>query len=442
MTKRARMGPIFASALLATLPSHAVAQEVPSGSAFGCSMLDSLEPVPVIEGLDGMFFRLTDLRMNHPLSDRSIDLMVAFSNALAERGTTLIYVPVPTKGLVMPDLLPPEAAAYGFDFEIATMMYLHFVDRLRSAGIETVDIQTPLLEVGEPDYPFLRTDFHWSPSGARAAAVAVAEVIRARPGYNDLTPVPHVTASIGPREIASAFRRSVQARCRDHIPRAVTEAFETQPVDGGLSIGAGIFAAEARRPGIMLVGTSMSQTSEFNFDGFLAEAAQLDLTNYAVTGGNQFGAMLGYMMSGDFASNPPHFLVWENPIYNNLGEFGGLAVREIIVAAVNDCVPLTTVTTEAGVLVAEGPSISLSEGHFLRADVGASGAYSAEFSIVTANGIAQNAIDRTRRGDPTPLFYLDAGHFGQVDRIEVRFGRPIGASASVSLCSDGGTSAS
>lgn len=436
MTAPARLPPILLSALLALLPVTASAQEVAPASAFGCARLDTLDPVPVVEGLDGMFFRLTDLRMNHPLSDMSIDLMAAFSTALAERGTTLIYVPVPTKGLVMPDLLPPEAAAYGFDFEIATMMYQDFVDRLRAAGIETVDAQAPLLGMVEPDYPFLRTDFHWSPSGARAAAEAVAEVIRAHPGYTDIARVPHVTDAIGPREIASAFRQSIQARCRDHIPRAVTEAFETQPADGGLSSGGGIFAAEAGRSGIMLVGTSMSQTPEFNFDGFLAEAAELDLTNYAVTGGNQFGAMLGYMMSGDFASNPPHFLVWENPIYNNLGEFGGLAVREIIVAAVNDCVPLTTVITEGGVLVAEGPPGPLTEGHFLRADVGLGGAYSAEFVLVTANGIAQNAIDRTRRGDPTPLFYLDAGHFGQVDRIEVRFDRAVGASASVALCSD------
>lgn len=436
MTAPARLHPLLVSAMLAMLPFSAVAQGAASGSAFGCARLDSLEPVAVVEGHDGMFFRLTDLRMNHPLSDTSIDLMAAFSAALAERGTTLIYVPVPTKGLVMPDLLPPDAAAYGFDFEIATMMYQEFVDRLRAADIETIDAQAPLLGMVEPDYPFLRTDFHWSPSGARATAQAVAEVIRAHPDYADIPRVPQVTEAIGPREIASAFRRSLQSRCRDHIPRAVTEAFETNPVDGGLSSGSGIFATEAGRPGIMLVGTSMSQTSEFNFDGFLAEAAELDVTNYAVTGGNQFGAMLGYMMSGDFASNPPHFLVWENPIYNNLGEFGGLAVREIIVAAVNDCVPLTTVITEAGVLAAEGPSAPLSEGHFLRADVGSGGAYSAEFLLVTANGIAQNAIDRTRRGDPTPLFYLDAGHFGEVDRIEVRFDRPSGPLATVSLCSD------
>lgn len=442
MTGQARLSRIILAALVCGLCTSAAAQEPATPSAFGCARLDSLDPVPVVEGRDGMFFRFTDLRMNHPLSDMSIAQLAAFSAALAERGTTLIYVPVPTKGLVMPDLLPPQAADYGFDFDIATMMYRNFVDRLRTAGIETVDAQAPLLAVTAPDRPFLQTDFHWSPSGARAAAEAVAETIRAHPGYADAARVAHVTRAIGPREIASAFRRSIQARCRDHIPRTLTEAYETQPADGGLSGGGGIFAADSGRPGIMLVGTSMSQTPEFNFDGFLAEAAELDLTNYALAGGNQFGAMLGYMMSGDFAVNPPHFLVWENPVYNNLGEFAGLAVREIIVAAVDDCVPLASVIAEDGTLVAEGPPRPLRAGDFLRADAGPAGAYLAEFVLTTANGVARNAIDRTQRGTPTPLFYLDAGHFGAVERIEVRFDRPTGTSASIAICSDERTSGS
>ena len=60
-------------ALLALSAAPALAQE---SSAYGCARLSEVSPVPYVEGRDGVFFRLTvDLRMHHPLSDVSLDLM-------------------------------------------------------------------------------------------------------------------------------------------------------------------------------------------------------------------------------------------------------------------------------------------------------------------------------------------------------------------------------
>lgn len=434
---------LIASALLATFAVPVAAQENATSNAasnFGCSRLDTVQPAPVIEGLQGMFFRLSDMRMNHPLSDQTIDLMAEFSDALAEHGTTLIYLPLPTKGLVLPDLLPDVAADYGYDFEIASTIYQEFVARLQNAGVTTIDVQTPLLGLAAEDFPFMAPDFHWSSSGARATAVAVGALIRAHPDYAALKPVPHVTRALGPQDVVSTFRQSIQMRCREQIPTSQAQAFETSPVETGVSAGAGIFATDAGRPGIVLVGTSMSQTPQFNFDGFLAEAAQLEVMNYSVTGGNQFGALLGYMMSGDFIDNPPHFLVWENPVYNNLGNFAGYPLREATMAARDTCTPIAAELTPDGALVAIDFAASVKAGDFLRAFSASSGAYAAEFALGTLTGLAHGNIDRTLRGDPTPLFYLAIDQFTEITSIEVTFDRRPGADASLALCSNERTS--
>lgn len=430
----------MACASLIMASDGARAQDWPPESAFGCARLDTVQPAPVIEGRDGMFFRLSDMRMNHPLSDASVAWMAAFARALAAHGTTLVFVPLPTKSLVLPDHLPATAADYGFDFDIASMVYADFVARLRDAGIVTVDAQTPLLDLDGPELPFMRTDFHWSAAGARAAADAVGAAIRDHPAHAALDPAPQMTTALGVQPVASSFRAAIQMRCREHIPPAETEAYETRPADTGLSGGGGIFAADAGRPGIVLVGTSMSQTPQFNFDGFLAEAAQLDVTSYAVTGGNQFGSMVSYMMSGDFRENPPHFLVWENPVYNNLGEFGGIPLRELIAAATDRCTPIDSHIGADGALVASSLQGPFAEGEFLRADTGGGGAYQARFAVETPDALARRTIDRTPRADPTRLFYLPLDQFDTVAGVTVRFDRRTGPDASLALCSDERTS--
>ena len=71
-------------------------------SSYGCAALETASALPSVEGLDGVFYRvLADLRMRHPMEDAVMAQMGALSQALAEGGTTLIYVAVPTKSQAM-----------------------------------------------------------------------------------------------------------------------------------------------------------------------------------------------------------------------------------------------------------------------------------------------------------------------------------------------------
>jgi alginate biosynthesis protein AlgX len=424
-------------ALLALSAAPALAQE---GSAYGCARLEEATPTPYVEGRDGVFFRLgVDLRMRHPLSDVSLDLMRQLSDALAARGVTLIYVPLPTKALAMPDHLPEEALAYGYDHEIAMQGYEDMVARLREAGIVTVNALTPMLDLPEGEFAYVPTDHHWSSAGARAVAQATAEVIAQTPGYADIAKTGYRTTELGVQEVFSPIRREIQALCRDTVPRSETTAYETEVTEAAAVDGASIFAAEAGGPSIALVGTSMSRTPAFNFDGFLAEASGLDLVNYAVTGGNQYGSMVSYMLSDEFTVAPPKYIVWENPFYNNLGEFGELPIRELIAAAWEDCTPLEVERPDANTLLAQVPGGEVAADAYIRADAGSAMGRAIQIGFTTQDGLkVQASIERTQRLEPSRFFYQYMEPFWEphISEVQVRFDRAVSEDAALAICTN------
>ena len=93
-------------------------------SVYGCSDLETLRDRAVVEGELGTFYRVKpDLQMFHAFSGETVADLAALSKALAGQGTTLIYAHVPTKSLAMPNDLPPAAAKFGFDVDLATTLY-------------------------------------------------------------------------------------------------------------------------------------------------------------------------------------------------------------------------------------------------------------------------------------------------------------------------------
>lgn len=435
---RSTLGPAGLCALLLLAGAPSWAQD--GASAFGCARLEEATPVAYVEGRDGVFFRLgVDLRLRHPMTDGSLALLARLSETLERRGTTLIYVPLPSKGMAMPGALPEVAAAYGFDPEIAGDVYRDTVARLREAGVVTVDALEPLLGLPDGQLAYIPTDHHWSSEGSRAVAAAVAGALSETPAYAEAERTEFETRSLGVQDIVSPIRREIQAMCRETIPASETEAFETAAVAPAEVAADDIFASAASGPPVALVGTSMSRTDAFNFDGFLAEATGLDVANYAVVGGNQFGSVVSYLMSDEFLAAPPRFLVWENPIYNNLGEFGELPLRELLAAAEGACTPLEAARPDPNTLLATVPEGGVPAQAYVRADAGAARGRAIEIGFVTEDGLRIAAsIERTQRLEPTRLFYQYMEPFWEpgIAQVEVRFDRPVEADAGLALCTE------
>jgi alginate biosynthesis protein AlgX len=115
---------------------------------------------------------------------------------------------------------------------------------------------------------------------------------------------------------------------------AEVAATQDQPAEGA---ALDIFGTDAAAASLVLAGTSFSDSNINNFAGFLSEFTGIEVTNYSITGGNQFGAMTSYLTSREFAEQRPTFLIWENPIYNGLAQFGPLPMEELIAAAGPSC---------------------------------------------------------------------------------------------------------
>jgi alginate biosynthesis protein AlgX len=427
-----------------TWPDIGAAQ---TASAFGCSEYEFSSTMPAVEGEDGVFYRtFADLRLQHPMDDAVMAELGQLSAVLKGRGTTLIYVTIPAKSQGMPWALPDRAKLYGFDEDDAAAVYDDIIRRMTAAGVVAPDIMRAIRNSrSEGETPFFAADFHWSAVGARAAAKAIGDAIKADPVYATLTPKTYVSNAAGEKGAFSGMRRALQGFCVDPIPPVEGMTYDTvlaEPSGDAVEAdGAAldIFAAGGESgPEIVLVGTSFSDSDVNNFAGFLSEFSGLEVTNYAVTGGNQFGAMTSYLTSREFADAPPKFLIWENPIYNNLAQYGSLPMEELIAAAGSDCVqPLSTTKVDDHTIRADFADAALGQKDTLAIDYGSEGSRKISFSLDAANGVTRTGIlERGDRLRATGRFYLNLGPFWTpgLHAITVTFDRPVTDDTTLSFC--------
>ena len=210
-----------------TRPVYA-ATEVPS--AFECNNLEKAGEIQLLEGKDGMFFRvIPDIKMYHPFTDATIDYVARISSALKAKGTTLIYVPVPTKSMILSDMLPEQAKSYGFDPAIANSIYDDVIERLGATGVLAVDIANPMrAQTKNPngDLAFFRTDFHWTAQGSGPAAREIVRRLISLPGYAGQPKLDVEPLELPSEKISSTMRKIAQRYCRLPVPEARAHPYE------------------------------------------------------------------------------------------------------------------------------------------------------------------------------------------------------------------------
>ena len=101
--------------------------------------------------------------------------IVAFHKALAEKGVTLLLVPVPPKALLYPEHVPvaDKDKSWGESLD----KYYTF---LREQGVQVLDLREGLKSSrGSQDQPvYCREDTHWSGTGITVAADLITEQIK------------------------------------------------------------------------------------------------------------------------------------------------------------------------------------------------------------------------------------------------------------------------
>ncbi len=447
MNNLQKCGSVAAAMLFFTFAGAQAAAVQSTGepqSAYGCRNIEEISELQMIEGKDGMFFRiLADLRLQHAFTDQTVDNIAAMAKALEKKGTTLIYMPLPTKSQVLPELVPAKAALYGFDAGIAAQVYSDVVRRLNDKGVTAVDIATPMRQNdmnGFGEYSFFKSDFHWTAHGASIAAEAVAERLKQLPAYSDISPVRFDMQEVAPEPEFSSMRELLQRHCISNLPAVTAHSYRAVRADEPAAVAAGsldIFGG-SDETSIALIGTSYSDKAISNFAGFIEHWTGVPVDNYSISGGNQFGAILSYITTREFQEQRPRFLLWENPIYNNLGQFGDAPWKEIIAATIGECAsPLSGTAVNDTTLEVPLSGVKLTASDVLLADIGADQGRKVTFQFTGKDGqVNTRSIDRGDRLRSTGRFYLSLGGLpaGSFNKVNVKFDTTLAEGASLSVC--------
>ncbi|MFT6076369.1 MAG: alginate biosynthesis protein AlgX [Yoonia sp.] len=203
--------------------------------------------------------------------------------------------------------------------------------------------------------------------------------------------------------------------------------------------GLDLFGESASNIPIVLLGTSFSDSSINNFPGFLAEYAQLEVVNYALTGGNQYGSITSYLTSTEFEDSPPRFLVWENPIYNNLAQYGDLPMRELTAAAGRTCTVLLNAVIDAvsASITVELAGYELDPSDTILVDTHENVETQAAFIFQSDDGLTRTkTIERGERLSRTGRFYMPLSGLwdGGAAALRIQMTQPFLSEPSVYVC--------
>lgn len=254
----------------------------------------------VIVGWDGWLYSSEEFDPDTGFLHARFDTTIReAATALEKKGIALAVMIVPSKSRV-------EHEGLGRAVVPAQIQerYAQAVRTVREQGLPVIDSAGQL---GSVRGAFLKTDTHWSPSGAAVAAREAATVIGTM--IHDLPPAT-VVVTEGPvvnrtGDLMSFLPPSgtaIRALPDDDVIPSFTTTVDT---------GLGLFGDP--EIAVAIVGTSYSSEPDFNFEGFLKQALQADVLNLAVKGKGPFEPMADVLASSVLEESGVRLVLWEIP---------------------------------------------------------------------------------------------------------------------------------
>ncbi|MCI8210885.1 cell division protein FtsQ [Pseudomonas sp. S25] len=266
----------------------------------------------VRQGCPGWLFIADELKINRHAqanADAKAQAVIDLQQRLAKRGVKLLVAVVPDKSRIASEQLCGVSRPAQLRDRVS-----NWTATLHSNGVNALDLTSTLEPIGAKAY--LRTDTHWSETGADAAAEAVAAQVRA----SGMQATPQKSFDV--RSAPSAPRPGDLVRLAgiDWLPLSLQPTPESvaaseiteraQAVQSGGDNLDDLFGDD-NLPNVALIGTSFSRNS--NFAGFLQLALGAPIGNFGKDGGEFSGAANVYFDSPAFKQTPPQLLIWEIP---------------------------------------------------------------------------------------------------------------------------------
>jgi alginate O-acetyltransferase complex protein AlgJ len=256
----------------------------------------------VLVGQNGWLF--TDEEFKRPKHfDQEIAGKLEYISEIKRRleanGTKLAVVVIPAKARIYAEHLGRyKKPAYW------NGVYSSFQSSLNKLGVIAPDTLTALEAAKSQGDLFLKTDTHFTPTGARVIAKSIAEAVKV--STLSLTTASFTEVPGKPIEHSGDLLK--------YIPMGNQQASGPKPdtltsstVEGS---GGGGLLGDAKLE-VALVGTSYSANDKFGFPGALKLELVADLLNAAQEGKGPIVPMREYMKT--FKENPVKLVIWEIP---------------------------------------------------------------------------------------------------------------------------------
>lgn len=262
----------------------------------------------VVLGLDGWLFtdeEYSCLRGAAAAMDENLAYVKTVAKSLKDKNIELVVALVPAKVRVYPEHLGT--------IKVPSCREDVYTDALRAIGaiegVKALGLLDVMQNAANKDSLFLKTDTHWTPEGARTAAIMIADAMK---DYK--FPEMSFKTSIGAESTHDGdLLRYLPGVGDADIGRDRLLAYATAKdaaAQGG-DAAADLFGESV--PPVTLVGTSYSANLKWNFPGFLQEFLKADVLNMADEGMGPFTVMQKYLASDALKNTPPAVVVWEMP---------------------------------------------------------------------------------------------------------------------------------
>ncbi|MBB5275284.1 alginate O-acetyltransferase complex protein AlgJ [Rhizobium rosettiformans] len=262
----------------------------------------------VIVGQDGWFFTAEEFKtVSTKDIDDAADRVASIKRDLETRGIGLVLAPLPAKS----DLYAEEVPSFVRSSAMADA-YSAFSAALEQRGIAVADTRAAMLTAKPFGEVFLKSDTHWSPAGAKAAAEAIQSSLQ----KNGVTlPSQELTAQWQtPVSLWGDLTKFVTSP--DYAP-TVGLSEESVPIYRTAvntdASGGDIFGDDASVP-VMLVGTSYSANENWSFADFLRQSLRADVVNVAKEGLGPGVPMMDLLAGSALDETAPTVVVWEFPV--------------------------------------------------------------------------------------------------------------------------------
>lgn len=191
--------------------------------------------------------------------------------------------------------------------------YNRMLNDLRAQDFVVPDLSEALAVANDHAPVFMRTDTHWSPHGARAAARVLAPEVQSR--ISERT-------SFESQQGETAWHHGDLYNFLDTGPFASLLGHNDEPLETWStyavpdadtnSLSSGLFG-DSPAIEVALVGTSYSAIPTWNFLGFLMDEADTDILNFSDEGRGPFAPMDDFLATLHDLETPPKLVIWEIP---------------------------------------------------------------------------------------------------------------------------------